>query len=220
MTMHTPTHERSADYFSHARTEIESLLPKGAVRVLDVGCGKGATVEWLKEDGRCSFAAGIEMDGAAAQRARRHCDRVAVGDAQEVLDQALAWGPYDVVLCLDVLEHMIEPWEFLGRLAAGLAPGAHVIASVPNVRHYKVSLPLLLAGRFEYEAQGVLDRTHLRFFTRRSARRMFDGGAFELAALRPSRPPAGSPSWFAHVASFGLLSDLFAVQFLLDARRV
>ena len=218
--MPTLTARRSADYFSHARTEIEPLLPEGAVRVLDVGCGKGATVEWLKENGRCSFAAGIEMDAAAARRARRHCDRLAVGDAQEVLDEALAWGPYDVVLCLDVLEHMAEPWEFLGRLASAMAPGAQVIASVPNVRHYKVSLPLLLAGRFEYEAQGVLDRTHLRFFTRRSAQRMFSNGSFELTTLRPSRPPAGSPSWFAHVASLGLLSDLFAVQFLLDARRV
>ncbi|NJN00478.1 MAG: class I SAM-dependent methyltransferase [Aquincola sp.] len=155
----------------------------------------------------------------AATSARRKLDRVVVGDAEWFVDEALDSGPFDLVLCLDVLEHMVDPWRFIKRLGAALPVGAHLIASLPNVRHYKVSLPLLFAGRFEYERAGVLDQTHLRFFTRSSAQRLLARAPFELTALRASRPPLGSPSWFAHVSTLGLLGDLFAVQFLVSARR-
>jgi 2-polyprenyl-3-methyl-5-hydroxy-6-metoxy-1,4-benzoquinol methylase len=213
--------QKAEDYFAHARTEIAPLLPAhGDLRVLEVGCGDGSTLAWLKRDGHCAYGVGIELHTPAAALARSHCDRVIVGDAEWLLDQAFECGPFDLVLCLDVLEHMVDPWQFLRRLGKALQPGAQVIASVPNVRHYKVSLPLLFNGRFEYETQGVLDQTHLRFFTRHSASRLLSKAPYRLTALRPSRPPAGSPSWIAHVASLGLLGDLFAVQFLLSAQRV
>jgi SAM-dependent methyltransferase len=210
---------KAEDYFSTARTEIAPLLPDGAQRVLEIGCGDGATLAWLRQTGRCSHAVGIELHAPAAAAARRHCDRVIVGDAEWLLDEALDQGPFDLVLCLDVLEHMVDPWQFVRRLSDALPPGAQVIASLPNVRHYKVSLPLLFEGRFDYERRGVLDETHLRFFTRRSVKQLFSRAPLSLATILPSRPPAGSPSWFAHGLTLGMLGDLFAVQFLVRARR-
>jgi SAM-dependent methyltransferase len=210
---------KAEDYFSTARTEIAPLLPDGVLRVLEIGCGDGATLAWLRETGRCSRAVGIELHAPAAAAARRHCERVIVGDAEWLLDEAFEQGPFDLVLCLDVLEHMVDPWQFVRRLSDALPPGAQVIASLPNVRHYKVSLPLLFEGRFDYERRGVLDETHLRFFTRRSVKQLFSRAPLSLATILPSRPPVGSPSWFAHGLTLGMLGDLFAVQFLVRARR-
>jgi SAM-dependent methyltransferase len=197
---------KAENYFSTARTEIAPPAAAARdLRVLEVG--------WRTR------AVGIELHAPAAAAARRHCERVVVGDAEWLIDQALDGSTFDLVLCLDVLEHMVDPWQFLRRLGERLPTGALLIASLPNVRHYKVSLPLLLEGRFDYERAGVLDQTHLRFFTRRSVLRLFSRPPFAVTSIHPSRPPAGSPSWWAHVASLGLLGDLFAVQFLVAARR-
>jgi 2-polyprenyl-3-methyl-5-hydroxy-6-metoxy-1,4-benzoquinol methylase len=206
-------------YFQHARTEIEAWLPAHAPKVLEVGCGSGATIAWLKARGRCGSAWGIEIMERAAQAAREHVDHVESGNAEAVLERTADGGPYDLALCMDVLEHMVDPWDFMKRLAQQVKPGGIVIASVPNVRHYRVSLPLLFLGRFRYAEAGVLDRTHLRFFTQESAPQLVDPSLFELRECRGSRPPAFSFSWWLGLLSLGLLRDLFSVQYLLVAVR-
>jgi 2-polyprenyl-3-methyl-5-hydroxy-6-metoxy-1,4-benzoquinol methylase len=212
--------DKADNYFSNARTEIAPLLGPGqALRVLDIGCGDGSTLAWLKAQGRCARAVGMEVHPPSAVLARRHCDHVIAGDAEWLIQEALSQSPFDLVLCLDVLEHMVDPWQFMRRLADGMSPGAQLIVSLPNVRHYKISVPLLVEGRFDYERHGVLDETHLRFFTRRSIKRWLSRPPLAITSIRASRPPAGSPSWWAHIASLGLLGDLFAVQFLVAARR-
>ncbi len=207
-----------ADYYSHARTEIDALVPAMVGRVLEVGCGRGQTLAWLRANRVCGGIVGIEIDAAAAADARRHADHIECGDADAALEHIAARGPFDLVLCLDVLEHLVDPWRFVRRLGPLLAPGATIVVSVPNVRHYKVSLALLFMGRWRYESAGVLDRTHLRFFTREGARGLLDAPGLVELECRGSRPPAGSPSWFANLASAGVLKDLFSVQFLLAAQ--
>jgi 2-polyprenyl-3-methyl-5-hydroxy-6-metoxy-1,4-benzoquinol methylase len=210
---------KTSGYFGHERSEISPMLKGNNLRVLEIGCGDGATIAWLKRSGHCAYAVGIELHPASAESARRACDYVISGDAESTLTDALSRGPFDLILCLDVLEHMLDPWLFLNRLTQALPAGTRVIASVPNVQHYKVSIPLLFAGRFEYEQAGVLDQTHLRFFTRRSARKLLSTAPLEVTQMFASRPPRWSPSWWAHVLSLGLLGDLFAVQFTLAARK-
>ena len=87
------------------------------------------------------------------------------------------------------------------------------------MRHYRVSLPLLFLGRFRYADAGVLDRTHLRFFTGESARQLLAGTGFELRAFKGSRPPAFSFSWWLDLLTLGLMRDLFSVQYLLAGVR-
>jgi SAM-dependent methyltransferase len=134
--------------------------------VLDVGCNTGYVGRAAKERLRVVFD-GIERDPAAAARARE--------TYREILPVDLASGPpwpdvggrYDAVLALDVLEHLPEPLPALRALAGLLAPGGRLVVSVPNVVHWTVRLGVLL-GRFDYVETGILDRTHLRFFTRKT----------------------------------------------------
>ncbi len=210
---------KPAGYYGHARTEIAALLPARAGRVLEVGCGRGATLAWLKHKGLCEHTTGIELFAQAAEAARAVVDLVEVGDAENLLDVVGREGRFDAVLCLDVLEHLHDPWAFVARIPPLLNPGGVLIVSVPNVRHWRVSADLLFRGRWRYADAGVLDRTHLRFFTREGAQELVNEPRLKLAACTASRPPRASVGGLANLATLGLLKDLFAVQFLLAAHK-
>jgi len=134
--------------------------------VLDVGCNTGYVGRAAREKLRVVFD-GIEGDAAAAAVAREAYRSVACVDLSSAPPWAGVSGPYDAVLALDVLEHLPDPGRALSALAGLLAPGGRLIVSVPNVAHWTVRLGLLV-GRFDYVETGILDRTHLRFFTRES----------------------------------------------------
>ena len=169
--------DKSEDYFAHARKEIAPLLPQHCGRVLEIGCGSGATLGWLRRDQRASCTVGVEISQAAAQSARAHADEVYCLDFERV-ELPVSDEKFDRVLCLDVLEHMVNPWLVVDRLVSRhLAPGGTLIVSLPNVRHYSVVLPLLFRGRWDYQDAGLLDRTHLRFFTRDTAVRLISHSA-------------------------------------------
>lgn len=133
-------------------------------RVLDVGCAGGHLARVLVAQG-CTVS-GVEYDPAAAEEARPVLDRLVVGDLEQLdLVAELGRGGFDVVVFGDVLEHLRDPLPVLRASRDLLAPGGYVVISLPNVAHGAVRLSLLL-GRFDYRPLGLLDRTHLRFFTR------------------------------------------------------
>lgn len=206
-------------YFTNPREEIAPLLPTHAARVLEVGCGTGPTLRWLKESGRCAEAVGMELFESAAAIARRHADRVIVGNAELLIDSAFDESSFDLVLCLDVLEHMVDPWVFIAKVERLLKPGGLLIASIPNVRHLAVLLPLAFTGRWRYTPHGILDRTHLRFFTRESAIELVTTEQLEVTRLLRNIPPWSSKSGLLNLLTFGLLKDMLAVQYLIVARR-
>ena len=158
---------KNAEYFGNLRSDALSLLPATADCVLEVGCGTGRTLEFLRSSGRCRRTYGVELVPQIAAEASKRVDQIFVGNIEEL---ALPLEPASVnaILCLDVLEHMIDPWTTTRKLGALLCPGGVLLASIPNVQNYRVVLPLL-RGRWDYASEGLLDRTHLRFFTRSSA---------------------------------------------------
>jgi len=101
-----------------------------------------------------------------------------------------------------------------------MAPGALLVASIPNVRHLRVVLPLLLAGRWRYEASGLLDRTHLRFFTRESALALVSPPGLQLQDWRRRMPPLASKAGLLNAATLGLARDLVTMGFYTASRRV
>lgn len=159
--------EKESGYFAAARSDTFALLPPFSKSVLEIGCGAGATLELLKRSGRCQTTYGVEIVPRIAEEARRRVDRVFQGNLEH-MELPLEAGSVDAILCLDVLEHLVDPWAVVANLHALLAPGGVLIASIPNVQNYRVVLPLL-RGRWQYGAEGLLDRTHLRFFTRETA---------------------------------------------------
>src|ERR1035438_6164605 len=128
-------------YFSFVRTDIEPLLPPTASRIVDVGCGIGATSAWLKTRYPRARTVGLEGNGAVLEQLSANVDEARVVDLS---GPAPDIGQADLILCLDVLEHLTAPEKLLSNLAAQLAPGGTVIVSLPNVAHLSVSLPLLL----------------------------------------------------------------------------
>jgi SAM-dependent methyltransferase len=204
-------------YFNFVRRDIEPLLPQHAARVLEVGCGAGATLAWLKQSGRADWVAGIELSEAAAEQARSRLDQVLQGEVEDLIDR-FEPGSLDLVLCLDVLEHLVDPWAILARLRSLLRPGGQVIVSLPNVRHHSVLLPLLLRGQWRYREAGIMDRTHLRFFARDGARELLQGAGLDNDREHCTYAWGSRDRWKDRL-SFGLLREFFAFQYLLSATR-
>jgi ubiquinone/menaquinone biosynthesis C-methylase UbiE len=208
--------EKGLEYFDLIRDEVICLIPAGTRRLLDVGCGAGATARAAKEKLGIEEIWGIESVEQAAAKARERLDRVIVGDAESIQVPAPD-GYFDVLLCADFLEHTRDPWQTLEKLARWLAPQGALIVSLPNLRHLRPLVHIVL-DRFEYEESGILDRTHLRFFTRSSMRSLIEGAGFTIERETSNR--SRSLRYDAAVAlTLGLLKPFTVYQYLFLARR-
>lgn len=158
-----------SDYYAAERPELLAFLrPLGPfASALDIGCAAGMLGAGLQREGIVGACDGIELNFEAARLAETRLRQVWTGSLESAVAE-VPWEHYDLVILADVLEHLSDPWAALRQLRAHTAPGCKLLLSVPNVRHYKVSLPLLFRGEFRYEADGIMDRTHLHFFTRGS----------------------------------------------------
>jgi 2-polyprenyl-3-methyl-5-hydroxy-6-metoxy-1,4-benzoquinol methylase len=209
--------DKQNNYFAFVRKDIEPLLPKRTGRVLEVGCGRGGTLAWLKATGRARWVVGIELFADAAAVARTKLDELHEGDVDQHID-ILAPGSFDLILCLDVLEHLVDPWATLRRLQSLLRPGGQLIASLPNIRHHSVVLPLLLTGKWRYETAGIMDRTHLRFFSRATAIDLLQQAGLQLADELSTYAWGSWDKWKDRL-TFGLLRNFLSFQYLLSARK-
>lgn len=154
-------------------------------RVLDVGTATGYLAKSLVERG-CKVA-GIEIDPEAARQAEEYCEKVIVGDLESIDPQEqLGEETFDVIVFGDVLEHLREPLRILERFKPLLQPEGYMVASIPNIAHGSVRLALM-QGRFEYGSLGLLDNTHLRFFTRESVERLFNDAGLALNRLERTK---------------------------------
>lgn len=183
---------RFIDYYGEPRRDVLELVPAGVREVLEVGCGAGVTGALLKQHRGCRVT-GVELNPRAATRAAERLDRVVVGDVERL---ALA-GHYDLVMALELFEHLLEPDRFLRRVRELLAPGGSVLLSVPNVGHWSV-VEDLLAGRWDYLPIGLHCYTHYRFYTRASLERRLRRIGFSRVELVPQ--PTELPPRFAGLA--------------------
>ncbi len=145
-----------------------SMIPRGS-RVLDVGCGIGDLSARVR-DSLGATVVGVELDAARAVEARKRGLEVTERDLADIPDNA--FGPFDVILYMDVLEHLSDPAAQLRAARRFLAPGGSIIASIPNIAHWSVRMDLV-RGRFDYEEYGIMDATHLRWFTARTVQSLF-----------------------------------------------
>ncbi len=145
------------------KRQLVEWTPPGS-RVIEFGCATGYMSRVLREYRGCTVT-GFEYSPAAAAQAAAYCERIVVGDIEdERLWEGLD-GPYDVAVFADVLEHLRDPDRVLQRTRTWLSPGGRVLVSIPNIAHHSIRWQLL-HGHFDYTESGLLDETHLRFFTR------------------------------------------------------
>lgn len=230
--------DRPSDYYMQARSELLPLIePIGGAVILDVGCGAGALGRQLKEKGAAAVH-GIEAEKEAAQAAAPWYHNVLACPVEQV-DFTAYKEFFDVIICADILEHLADPWDLLARLRGALKPNGALVASIPNFRHRKV-IGNLLAGRLDYLSAGILDKSHLRFFTFQSVVEMFRNAGYRIDSIGPVYNVDADeilPQWKAsdmrgklkeivfalsgktHDFTDDDLMDLFTHQFLLRARK-
>lgn len=211
--------QHNIDYFASARWDLFSLVDGVGNRVLELGCGLGKTGALLKKYDKAAEVVGLELDPETARSARSNIDLVICGDLE---DPNLSFGDsyYDYVLAGDILEHLVDPWTVLRRILFNLKPGGYVIASIPNVRHWRVLFDLIFRDSWEYSDEGLLDRTHVRFFTRTTIVRMFLEAGYEIGLVCPAFQFARkSKSAIFNRISMGIVESFSARQYLVKARR-
>jgi len=195
-------------------------------RLLDVGAADGLLSRLMTARGFKVTA--LEADPVAAEAGAAHCERMIVADLDRGLPQLD--GDFDAIVCADVLEHLRNPAAILMALRCSLAAGGAVVISIPNIAHAWVRLSLL-AGRFDYAERGILDRTHLRFFTRRTLGALVTGAGLRVTRMTSTPVPLYQvvpPRWHGRMlaavhalsaASARALPRLLAYQFVVLAER-
>lgn len=208
--------ENSADYYKQDRSEMIDFIPPTVRRVLDIGCGEGRFGLQLKQSGMKVW--GVEMDTRSATVAQQYLDGVIIGDINNIVSN-LPDNFYDCIVFNDVLEHLADPFTLLNRIKRKLCREGIVVSSIPNVRYFGNLKNLLIKKNWKYEDSGILDKTHLRFFTENSIRHLFDSLGYEIIRLRGIN--ALKPRWKFKLLNFflfGYLSDTKYLQFACVAR--
>lgn len=206
-----------SSYHDLVRRDVFQIVPAQAGRILDVGGGIGATSAALKADGRATTV--TLVDQVTDARASG-VDNAYAGDLEDpsLLNLAITGaGPFDTILCLDVLEHLKDPWATLCRLQDALAPHGCIVISLPNVNSMELVGPLVLKGRFDLQDSGIMDRTHLRWFTKQTMIKMAVDAGLTVEQVEP-RIYNRLAKYF-NFATMGIFERFFALQYVMLARR-
>lgn len=207
----------SPQYYDHDQTALLKLVTVPVDSVLEIGCASGNMLRYYL-DQKVTRATGVEYVPAVAEVARRRCPeaRILSGDVDLVPLDELG-DKYDLLLGSFVLEHVTDPWYSLRRLATLLRPGGQFVGALPNVRHWSVTLPLILNGKWEYVDEGILDRTHYRFFTRSTIIELLTATGFKDIKIVPQI--TARKSKFGNALTLGLATDHFAFAHQFSATK-
>lgn len=207
---------KDIDYFAGVRLDFLHELPADAqAKIVEIGCGSGGTGELALKNGKCGYYCGVDIDDSAVKLAESRISQVVLGDIEKI---DLPWpaASFDVLILSEVLEHLCDPLAALRKLRPLLKPGALIMASSPNVAHYKV-IRMLLGGEWKLEDWGTMDRTHLRWFTPGSYRKMFEDAGFGVESVgQVERPGLKARLGMALLGAMG--QAIFTRQISLRAR--
>jgi len=206
-----------AKYHNNPRQELLPYVPANVKRVLDVGCSDGSFGQPLKIH-RKAQVVGIDVDPESVKLATALLDRAIVMDISATV-APLDGQKFDLVCFNDVLEHMTDPYKALRQTHQLLAKDGYVLASIPNIRFFRVLSDLIFNKDFRYQHDGVMDETHLRWFTKKGILRLFTEQGYSIQLIKPINKTKSSRPWFWTLATLGLIgSDIFFPQFVVLAK--
>jgi len=204
----------NAHYYKLNRSEMLAFVPAGTKSLLDVGCGEGHFATLVKETFQCE-AWGVEPVYEPFLEARKTLDKVYHGYFEPSLKID---RKFDVISFNDVLEHMVDPWSTLRYCKELLNPGGVIVTSIPNILYFHDFMQMLLSRDWKYEEAGIFDKTHLRFFTKKSIQRMFDECGYEIVTQQGIRPTDSKKFYLFNLATFGYWAESQFLQYGIQAK--
>jgi 2-polyprenyl-3-methyl-5-hydroxy-6-metoxy-1,4-benzoquinol methylase len=216
---------KSQDYFTNIRFDIISLIPSNPhQKILEIGAGTGNTLVHIKENNIAEEVMGVELmkiPGSNQENALIDKFQIANIENEDIL---AAEGYFDVILCADVLEHLIDPWSTVDRISKYLKKGGLLVISIPNLREWKTLFKVVFKGEFNYQTGGgIMDQTHLRFFCKRNISSMLTTENLEPIYSKPNFMlkvvPEGRKRRIINLLSFRLFENFLTVQYLFIAKK-
>jgi SAM-dependent methyltransferase len=222
----TPAADKDSRYYVGERTDLLDWLGGRFERVLEVGCGAGGNARWLRAHGARELV-GVEIHAPSAEQARAVFDVVDARPIEQALDSLS--GPFDLIICADVLEHLVDPWDVVRRLGHVAADDGRLLVSMPNIRYLRALARIAVGPGFRPEPEGIFDGTHLRFFTRENLADLVKSGGWTPVRWGYPAYRSRSPDRLARVlararsflsfASRGMTDEWLAGQWWVVARR-
>ncbi|MBE9242841.1 class I SAM-dependent methyltransferase [Synechocystis salina] len=203
-------------YFDSTRIEMLNYIQNNAKTVLDVGCANGCFSALVKE--RLGIEVwGIEINKDAAKIAEKKIDKVIVQDIATAVNQ-IPKKYFDCIVFNDVLEHLVDPYSILKKVKDNLTDQGVVVSSLPNIRHAPILYDLIINGNWDYQEWGVLDKTHLRFFTKKSIKKMFEEQGYTILKMDGINRSESFKGKFISKLLIGPVSDMQYIQFACLAK--
>lgn len=209
--------KETTNYYSQARPEIAELIPIKIKTILDIGSGQGSFLKLVKElTGAETW--GIEIESEVAERAKNQIDNILVGKVEDLLN-SIPDAYFDCITFNDVLEHLLEPTEVLKMIKPKLKENGLIIASIPNVRFFSNLYELIIQKNWEYKDFGILDTTHLRFFTKQTMKKMFENSGYKLIKQIGINEIYTWKFWLFNLITLKFFSDTKYYQFICIASK-
>lgn len=193
-----------------------AFVPSGSGPILEIGCGAGGFLSLLKHRNNLSETWGVDLLPPSELISKP--DHYFRGPIEESIVK-LPRNHFDIIVVNDVLEHLVKPEEILERLTHLLTPEGRIVGSIPNVLHWTVLEGLIVHRDWRYENFGILDRTHLRFFTRKSILRMFSEAGLVVEKISGVNGQLSAKAFLLLILSFGILNETYPLQWAVVARK-
>lgn len=205
------------NYYSYPRTEVINLIPRNCTKILDIGCGSGEFGRILKQQ-RQIEAWGVEPVDEAAKIAEKHLDHVICGFFDESINFPLNY--FDAVIFNDSLEHFQDSYSPLHLAKKLIKPDGYIIASLPNFRYIVNIEHILMDMDFKYTDEGILDKTHLRFFTLKSMQRLFNDVGLDIIDIQGINPHSwkGKKIFLLRLLFNKKIDDMKYLQYVIIAK--
>jgi 2-polyprenyl-3-methyl-5-hydroxy-6-metoxy-1,4-benzoquinol methylase len=202
---------KKGKYYINQRSEMLEFFPLNSKKVLDVGCGQGAFAKQIK-DLYQTETWGIEYMESHAKEAQKVLDKVFIGECEKFIDD-LPDNYFDVIYFNDVLEHLFDPYMVLERMKQKLNDKGRIVSSLPNIRYHGALKMFILKKDWKYQNSGVMDHTHVRFFTKKSIERMYKDLGFNIITHKGINRTKSLKPYLYNLLLCFTASDIFFVQY-------
>lgn len=214
--------EKNDVYFGNIRSELLELIPQEnrGGSVLEVGAGSGKNLIYAKKEGYANKIYGVElMELPNESQSDDAYEEFLIGNI-ETMPLHYKEDQFDVIIMGDVLEHLVDPYLIIRKFKKFLKPGGVLISSIPNVRNLKTFRNIFLRGSVRYTDEGLFDRTHLRFFTKKDIRDLFSNEGYEVVKMVSNLKSDRSSIARNNRITFGLFEEFLSLQYFTVAKNI